>query len=520
MTDAATPAQKIAAGYDFTGAALELGTVSVDGTVDSAAKVRIPLSMMNRHGLVAGATGTGKTKTLQLIAEQLSANGVPVIMADIKGDLSGLSVAGTSNDRIVERAGQTADDWQASAYPTEFVSLGDKGIGVPIRATITSFGPVLLSKVLGLNDTQESTLGLIFHWADQRGLALLDLKDLRQVIAYLTSDEGKPDLKGIGGVSAATAGVILRALSNLEADGGDTFFGEPEIDPADLLRVGADGRGIITLFELGDQAARPALFSTFLMWILADLFEYLPEVGDLDKPKVVFIFDESHLLFNDASKAFKEQVVQTVKLIRSKGVGVFFCSQLPTDIPNEVLSQLGARIQHAIRAFTPDDQKALTQTVKTYPVSDVYKLDAVLTSLGTGEAVVTVLSERGAPTPVAWTVMRAPRSAMAAVGADGIKAAAGASPLYSKYGTAIDRESAYEILTAKVAPPVPAPTGGGVGAHGQAHTEESPKPAKQEPSMITEVLNSPAMKSFLRSAASAAGREISRSIFGTAKRRR
>lgn len=522
MTDANGAAQTIAAGYAFAGTALELGSVSVDGAVDAAARVRIPLSMMNRHGLVAGATGTGKTKTLQLIAEQLSANGVPVIMADIKGDLSGLSNPGTSNDRIVERTAQTGDDWQPNSFPTEFVSLGDNGIGVPIRATITSFGPILLSKVLGLNDTQESTLGLIFHWADQRGLALLDLKDLRQVITYLTSDEGKPDLKGIGGVSSATAGVILRSLSNLEAEGGDTFFGEPEIDPADLLRVGADGRGIVTLFELGDQAARPALFSTFLMWILADLFQYLPEVGDLDKPKVVFIFDESHLLFNDASKAFKEQVVQTVKLIRSKGVGVFFCSQLPTDIPNEVLSQLGARIQHALRAFTPDDQKALSQTVKTYPVSDVYKLDSALTSLGTGEAIVTVLSERGAPTPVAWTVMRAPRSSMAAIGAEGITSAAKAGSLYAKYGTAIDRESAYELLTAKVAAPPPptSPQPGGIGAGGQSGQAPAPKPAKEEPSMVSEVMNSPAMKSFLRSAASAAGREISRAIFGTAKRRR
>jgi DNA helicase HerA-like ATPase len=522
VTDAQSPAQTIASGYAFTGPALEVGAVSVDGTVDPSARVRIPLSMMNRHGLVAGATGTGKTKTLQLIAEQLSSNGVPVVMADIKGDLSGLSNPGTGNDKITARATQTGDDWQPAAHPVEFVSLGADGIGVPIRATITSFGPILLSKVLGLNDTQESVLGLIFHWADQKGLPLLDLKDLRSVIAYLTSDEGKPELKAIGGVSTQTAGVILRALTNLEADGGDTFFGEPEIEPADLLRTTPDGQGIITLFELGAQAARPALFSTFLMWILADLFEFLPEVGDLDKPKLVFIFDESHLLFADASKAFKEQVVQTVKLIRSKGVGVFFCSQLPTDIPSEVLSQLGARIQHALRAFTPDDQKALAKTVKTYPVSEVYKLDQVLTSLGTGEAVVTVLSEKGAPTPVAWTVVRAPRSSMEAVGADGITAAAKASPLYAKYGQAIDRESAYEKLAAKtLAPgespdapapaPVPTPAPAPVPA---------PKPQPEEPGMLTEVLTSKPMQSFLRSAASAAGREFSRAIFGTGRRRR
>ncbi|ACY21266.1 protein of unknown function DUF853 NPT hydrolase putative [Gordonia bronchialis DSM 43247] len=525
VTEASGPtaneaAQRIAAGYAFESASLELGSVSVDGQVDPTARVRIPLAMMNRHGLVAGATGTGKTKSLQLIAEQLSANGVPVVMADIKGDLSGLSNPGAPGDRISTRAQQTGDDWQPTAYPVEFVSLGSTGIGVPIRATITSFGPILLSKVLGLNDTQESTLGLIFHWADQKGLPLLDLKDLRSVIAHLTSDEGKPELKAIGGVSTQTAGVILRALTNLEADGGDTFFGEPEIEPGDLLRLAADGRGIITLFELGAQAARPALFSTFLMWILADLFEFLPEVGDLDKPKLVFIFDESHLLFNDASKAFVAQVVQTVKLIRSKGVGVFFCSQLPTDIPNEVLSQLGARIQHALRAFTPDDQKALSKTVKTYPVSDVYKLDAALTSLGTGEAVVTVLSEKGAPTPVAWTVIRAPRSSMEAVAAEGITAAAQASPLYAKYGESIDRESAYEKLAAKTLapgeaadapapppPPAPAPA-------------PAPKPAPEEPGVLTEVLTSKPMQSFLRSAASAAGREFSRAIFGTGRRRR
>ena len=511
-----TAAQKIAEGYNFASTAIELGSVSVDGQVDPTAKVRIPLPMMNRHGLVAGATGTGKTKTLQQIAEQLSANGVPVVMADIKGDLSGLSNPGVSNDRIVARSQETGDQWQPTAFPVEFMSLGSEGIGVPVRATITQFGPILLSKVLGLNATQESTLGLVFHWADTKGLPLLDLKDLREVFVYLTSDEGKPELKGIGGVSTQTAGVILRAVTNLEADGGDTFFGEPQIDTKDLLRLAPDGRGIITLFELGAQAARPALFSTFLMWVLADLFQTLPELGDIEKPKLVFIFDESHLLFNDASKAFQDQVVQTVKLIRSKGVGVFFCSQLPTDIPDEVLSQLGARIQHALRAFTPNDQKALTKTVKTYPVSDVYKLDEALTSLGIGEAIVTVLSEKGAPTPVAWTMIRSPRSSMDAMAPDAITAAAKASQLYSKYGQTIDSQSAYEMLTSKMAspeepaqaPPVPIPT-----------SEPAPKPAPEEPGILTEVLTSKPMQSFLRSAASAAGREFSRSIFGTGRRR-
>ncbi|MEU4813301.1 helicase HerA-like domain-containing protein [Nocardia fluminea] len=502
-------AAKIAEGYAFSGPALELGTVMVDGVADPVARVRIPLRMMNRHGLVAGATGTGKTKTLQGIAEQLSRAGVPVVMADVKGDLSGLSEPGADTEKIRARAAETgATDWAPGTFPTEFVSLGTGGIGVPIRATITSFGPILLSKVLGLNDTQESTLGLIFHWADQRGLALLDLKDLRAVITHLTRPEGKEDLKGIGGVSSQTAGVILRSLVNLEADGGDTFFGEPELDPADLLRT-AGGLGVITLFELGQQAARPALFSTFLMWVLADLFQTLPEVGDVDKPKLVFIFDEAHLLFAEASKAFLQQVEQTVKLIRSKGVGVFFCTQLPTDIPNPVLSQLGARVQHALRAFTPDDQKALAKTVRTYPKSSVYDLEEALTSLGTGEAIVTVLSETGAPTPVAWTEIAPPRSLMDTIGEEAIKSKALSSALYGKYGQSVDRESAYEMLLASVAAAAPAP-------------ESAPAPGRSTPqdqdSAAERIMANPAVKSFLRSAASAAGREISRSIFGTRRR--
>ncbi|WP_420094310.1 helicase HerA-like domain-containing protein [Mycolicibacter longobardus] len=506
---AANAAQQIAAGYAADGQALELGTVVIDGTTDPSAQVRIPLATINRHGLVAGATGTGKTKTLQVIAEQLSAAGVPVLMADVKGDLSGLSRAGEAGDKVTQRATETGDAWAPTAFPTEFLSLGTGGIGVPVRATISSFGPILLSKVLGLNATQESTLGLIFHWADQQGLPLLDLKDLRAVITYLTSDEGKPELKSLGAVSPATAGVILRALVNLEAEGADTFFGEPELDPKDLLRLDPQGRGIISLLELGEQAARPVLFSTFLMWVLADLFTFLPEVGDIDKPKLVFFFDEAHLLFSDASKAFLEQVEQTVKLIRSKGVGVFFCTQLPTDVPNTVLSQLGARIQHALRAFTPDDQKALTKTVRTYPKTDVYDLESALTSLGIGEAVITVLSERGTPTPVAWTRLRAPRSLMAAIGNDAIRAAAQASPLQVQYGQTIDRDSAYERLTAKLTPLPDLPG-----------DLDLPPPPPPEPGFFEKVLANPAVKSAMRSAGTAFGREITRSIFGTGRRRR
>ncbi|BBY30891.1 helicase HerA-like domain-containing protein [Mycolicibacterium sediminis] len=522
----ASPAQQIAVGYASEGPALELGTVDVDGVVDPSARVRIPLAMVNRHGLVAGATGTGKTKSLQVLAEQLSAAGVPVLMADVKGDLSGLAREGAPGDKTAQRATDTGDAWTPTAYPVEFLSLGTSGIGVPVRATITSFGPILLSKVLDLNATQESTLGLIFHWADQKGLSLLDLKDLRAVIQYLISDEGKPELKNLGAVSTTTAGVILRALVNLEAEGADTFFGEPELEPKDLIRLDEQGRGVITLLELGSQAARPVMFSTFLMWVLADLFTTLPEVGDVEKPNLVFFFDEAHLLFTDASKAFLEQVEQTVKLIRSKGVGVFFCTQLPTDVPNGVLSQLGARIQHALRAFTPDDQKALGKTVRTYPKTKVYDLEEALTALGIGEAIVTVLSEEGAPTPVAWTRMRAPRSLMDTIGPDAITAAAKASPLQAEYGQTIDRESAYERLNARVAeaepetPDLPPPVAVPSPSDGATASGTGRARGAVEPGMFDKMMASPAFKSAMRSAGTVIGREITRSIFGTGRRRR
>ncbi len=508
MSEKVSAAQEIAAGYVTSGAAVELGTVVVDGAADPGARVRVPLAMMNRHGLVAGATGTGKTKTLQGIAEQLSAAGVPVVMADVKGDLSGLAREGAANDMITKRAADTGDDWAPSAFPVQFLSLGTSGIGVPVRATISGFGPLLLAKVLGLNETQESTLGLIFHWADGKGLPLLDTKDLRAVITYLTSPEGKADLQGIGGVSSATAGVILRALSNLDAQGGDEFFGEPELSVADLMRQ-ADGKGVISLLELGNLSDRPALFSTFLMWLLAELFEELPEAGDLAAPKLVFFFDEAHLLFDDASKAFVERIEQTVKLIRSKGVGVFFCTQLPTDLPNAVLSQLGARVQHALRAFTPDDQKALARTVKTYPTTPHYELEKALTSLGIGEAIVTVLSETGAPTPVAWARLRAPRSLMGAIGDDAVKEAAAASELHGKYAQTVDRESAYERMAQKAAA-APAPP--------EKKAAEKKK-EEDEPGFVEKVMGNSAVRSFLRSAASAVGREVTRGLFGTRRRR-
>ncbi|SFR71922.1 hypothetical protein SAMN05428970_1270 [Agromyces sp. CF514] len=438
----------IRAGYEFEGAALEMGAL-VNGDALPDVQVRIPLAMTNRHGLVAGATGTGKTRTLQGLAEQLAANGVAVFAADIKGDLSGIATPGEGNEKLLKRTAGIGQAWEAASFPVEFFSLGGIGKGVPIRATVAGFGPLLLSKVLGLNDTQESSLGLVFHYAENQGLALLDLEDLRAVLQYLTSDEGKGELDGLGGLSKATVGVILRELVAFAESGADVFFGEPEIDTAEFLRVASDGRGIVSLLEVPGVADKPALYSTFLMWLLADLFNDLPEVGDLDKPKLVFFFDEAHLLFADASKDFLQQVVQTVRLIRSKGVGIFFVTQTPKDVPADVLAQLGSRVQHQLRAFTPDDAKALRATVSTYPKSG-YALEEVLTTLGTGEAIVTVMNEKGAPSPVAWTRLRAPQALMSPTPDAAIDAAVAASPLQAKYGAAVDRESAHEILTAKM----------------------------------------------------------------------
>lgn len=438
----------IKAGYAFDGSVLELGAL-VNGDPDPSAQVRIPVGMLNRHGLVAGATGTGKTRTLQVLAEQLSAAGVPVFAADIKGDLTGVSAPGASSDKLLARTRGIGQDWSPTSFPTEYFSLGGVGMGVPVRATLTGFGPTLLSKVLALNDTQESSLGLVFHYAASAGLPLVDLADLRAVLTWLTN-EGKDDLKDLGGLSTATVGVILRNLIAFADQGADVFFGEPEIDTAEFLRTASDGRGIISLLEVPGVRDKPALFSTFLMWLLADLFNDLPEVGDTDKPKLVFFFDEAHLLFQDASKDFLASIIQTVRLIRSKGVGIVFVTQTPKDVPDDVLAQLGSRIQHQLRAHTPDAAKALRATVSTYPMSG-YNLEEVLTQLAIGEAIVTVMSETGAPTPVAWTRMRAPQGFMDPASADAVKAAVAASPLQAKYGKVIDPESAREILAKKLA---------------------------------------------------------------------
>jgi DNA double-strand break repair helicase HerA and related ATPase len=534
MSDTADPghaslseqAQQIEAGYTFDGPDLDLGRLMENGAV-APVTIKILLGMLSRHGLVAGATGTGKTKTLQLMAEQLSHDGVPVFAADIKGDLSGMASPGVPNDKLVERTKELGQDYTPTAFPVEFYALGGQGRGVPVRATMKSFGPTLLAKVLQLNDTQESSLGLVFHYAEQSGLELVNVADLRAVVGWLVSDDGKSDLKELGGLSSATAGVILRNLIALSDQGADAFFGEPEFDTNDLLRLSGD-RGVVSMVELPNLQDRPLIFSTFLMWLLGRLFRELPEVGDIDKPKLVFFFDEAHLLFEDASDAFLDVIEQTVRLIRSKGVGVFFVTQSPTDVPDEVLAQLGSRVQHQLRAHTPDDAEALRKTVRTYPTS-AYDLEQVLTQLGIGEAIVTVMNEKGAPTPVAWTRMRAPESLMDVSPESVFDQVIAASPVAGKYATAVDRESAAEKLRIKTEALAKQKADADAAAESAKADKEAARDAEksarrrprsrsrsssrsggQDDDVLDQISKSAAVRDFARTA----GRELIKSIFG------
>ncbi|MGH7526670.1 MAG: helicase HerA-like domain-containing protein [Gemmatimonadales bacterium] len=501
----------LAAGHGFTDPAVTLGAALEGRTVHQEPKVKVPLAMMNRHGLIAGATGTGKTKTLQFLTEQLSAQGVPVFVADIKGDLSGLAVPGESNDHIAARAGEVGWDWKAAGVPVEFVSLSG-ALGVQLRATVSSFGPLLLGKVLSLNETQTSVLTMVFKYCDDGQLPLLDLADLRAVLQFLTSDEGKPALAEYGGMSSATVGVLLRKMIELESQGAERFFGEPEFDVKEMLRLTSDGRGVVTCLELADVQDKPMLFSTFMMWLLAELYHNLPEAGDLPKPKLVFFFDEAHLLFDDAPKAFLDQIQQVVRLIRSKGIGVYMVTQTPKDVPNDVLAQLGNRIQHALRAHTPDDDKALRATVRTFPKTSFYDLEETLTSMGIGEAVVTVLDARGAPTPVVAARFIPPCSRMAPLTPDELQADIRQSDLLAEYGQAVDRESAREILAARMArseAPVPVPAGG------PAPAPEPPAPKKSGAARTAAKVAGGAVLGTLSSTIGRTiGREVIRGLFG------
>jgi uncharacterized protein len=440
----------MAAGYGLDEPAVILGSPILGTEVAKDVRVQVALSMLNRHGLVAGATGTGKTKTLQLMAGQLSKAGVPVFIADIKGDLTGLAAPGESgNPKLQQRLDDLGWPWQPSGHPVEFLSLSGK-LGAQVRATVHSFGPLLLGKVLSLNDTQTSILSLVFKYCDDNQLPLLDLADLRTTLTFLGGDDGKAALAEYGGISPSSLGVIGRSIVTLEQEGADVFFGEPEFDVMDLMRAMPDGTGVISILELSDVMDKPRLFSTFMLWLLAQLYHALPEAGDLPKPKLAFFFDEAHLLFDDASDALLEQVEQTARLIRSKGVGVFFATQTPTDIPPSVLAQLGNRFEHALRAFTPQDADNLKKTVRTFPTTQFYDVEQVVQQLGTGEALVTVLSPKGVPTPLAATRLVPPDSLMAALDPATFSARATGGILQAKYGTPVDRQSAHEMITARV----------------------------------------------------------------------
>ena len=446
-------ASGIKAAYSWDVPAATIGTLIEDGARVPGVSAKMPMPMFNRHLLVAGATGTGKTRTLQLLAEGLSANGSSVLLCDVKGDLTGLAEAGASSEKLLSRTSANGQAWAPSAFPIELLSLGGADAqfpGVPVRAEVSDFGPILLARALSLNTTQEQALQLIFAWADGQGLELVDLPDLRAVISFLTSEDGKEELAAIGGVSKATAGVILRALTALESQGGGQFFGAPGFDTADLMHADSTGRGIISLLGVGDISSRPALVSAVIMYLLANLFATLPEVGDAPRPKLVFFFDEAHLLFADATKEFERQVVQTVRLIRSKGVGVVFVTQTPKDIPSDVLAQLGSRVQHGLRASTPDDFKKLKATVQTFPKTSL-ELDEILTTLGTGEAVVTVLDPKGNPTPVTPVGIWAPASVMGPASADTITRVNQSSTIMGRYRDAVNPDSAEEKLERRAA---------------------------------------------------------------------
>jgi DNA helicase HerA-like ATPase len=431
----------------------------------------------------------------------MSVQGIPVFAADIKGDLSGIAVPGSPDDRIAKRAKDVGWDWKPAGSPVEFVSLTGK-LGVQLRATVSSFGPLLLSKVLGLNDTQTSVLSLVFKYCDDQQLPLLDFADLRAVLTYLVSAEGKATLAEYGGMQGSTVGVLLRKMVELEQQGAGQFFGEPEFDVKDLLTVTRDGRGVITCLELADVQDKPALYSTFMMWVLAELYHNLPEAGDLPKPKLAFFFDEAHLLFDNASRAFLEQIEQTVRLIRSKGVGVFLVTQSPRDLPDSVLGQLSNRVQHALRAHTPDEEAALRSAVRTFPKTTFYDLEETLQSLGIGEAVVTGLNSHGVPTPVVAVRMIPPASRMAPLTPDELAADIRQSDLLAEYGTAVDRESAREMLAKRMAAAAP-PAGAEPPARGG-------RPART----IAQVAGAAVVGAMSSSIGRTVGREVVRGLFG------
>lgn len=449
MPDKQIFADAIKAGYTFKGESVPIGAAVLDGEVVPGTTIFLPLKTMNRHGLIAGATGTGKTKTLQMMSEALSDASVPTLLLDIKGDLSGIAMPGVVNDKITERSEKIGISYIPSQYPTELLTLTNAK-GVKLRATVSEFGPVLLTKILGLNDTQGGFVAVIFKYCDDNKLPLLDLKDFIKVLQYVGND-GKVEIeKNYGKISAASVGTILRKVVELQQQGADTFFGEKSFEVEDLMRISDDGRGIINVLRVTDLQDKPKLFSTFMLQLLAELYAVSPEEGDLEAPKLVMFIDEAHLIFQEASEALMQQIETVIKLIRSKGIGIFFVTQNPMDVPASVLGQLGMKVQHALRAFTAVDRKVIRQTAENYPETTFYKTEDLITAMGIGEALVTMLNEKGIPTPLAHVMLRPPKSRMDVLTDAEIDTLTSKSKLVAKYNQVVDSDSAYEILNEKL----------------------------------------------------------------------
>ncbi len=449
MTNSETFFKDITEGNTFKGDYITLGSAMLNGETIKNAYVNVPLKTMNRHGLIAGATGTGKTKTLQVLAENLSEKGVPVLLMDIKGDLSGLAKPSPGHPKIDERHEKIGLPFEAKGFPVEVMTLSEQD-GVRLRATISEFGPVLISRILNVTETQAGIISVIFKYCDDNKLPLLDLKDFKKILQYATN-EGKKEFENeYGRISTASTGSILRKLVEIEQQGGDVFFGETSFDTQDLLRIDENGRGYINIIRLTDIQDKPKLFSTFMLSLLAEIYSTFPEQGDSGRPELILFIDEAHLIFNEASDALLDQIESIVKLIRSKGVGLYFVTQNPTDVPEAVLGQLGLKVQHALRAFTAKDRKAIKLTAQNYPDTDYYDTAEILTSLGIGEALVSALDEKGRPTPLAATMMRAPMSRMDILTEAELGNLLAESKLARKYNKDIDRDSAYEMLNAKI----------------------------------------------------------------------
>jgi DNA helicase HerA-like ATPase len=449
MSKKETFIQYINDGYSTKGDHILLGAALLDGEALGETQVKIPLKTLNRHGLIAGATGTGKTKTIQVLSEQLSSFGIPVLMMDIKGDFSGIAKPGEEKPFITERHAKINIPYTTSAFPVELMTLSAQD-GVRMRATVSEFGPVLFSRILNLNETQAGVMAVIFKYCDDKKMPLLDLKDIKKVLNYIT-EEGKDEIsENYGKISTATTGIILRKIIEIEQQGGDFFFGEKSFEIDDLMRIDENGKGYVNILRLTDIQDKPMLFSTFMLSLLAEIYHQMPEKGDVEQPELVIFIDEAHLIFDEASKALLDQIETIIKLIRSKGVGVYFVTQNPMDIPKGVLAQLGLKIQHALRAFTANDRQAIKETADNYPTSEYYKTDELITALGIGEAFVTALNEKGIPTPLAATMLRAPQSRMDILVDSEIAEINSKSKLVKKYSEELDRESAYEILNKKI----------------------------------------------------------------------